>query len=147
MDSAQARSLIRETFTQPFEKGRFQHFIRNLLNHIDESKAAPMAVPDAFAPHVRSCSRLGTYESPDGELADVLIVNTTEAWKLERTRTALRDFVAHKLKRGDSYKEAGLVAFVAPDARAWRFSFVRMEYESKRDDKTGKIAVEETVTP
>ena len=59
----------------------------------------------------------------------------------------LRDFVAHKLKRGDSYKEAGLVAFVAPDARSWRFSFVRMEYESKRDPKTGKIAVEERLTP
>ena len=106
-----------------------------------------MAVPDAFAPHVRSCARLGTYESPDGEFADVLIVHTTEPWKLERTRTALRDFVAHKLKRGDSYKEAGLVAFVAPDARSWRFSFVRMEYETKRDPKTGKIAAEERLTP
>ena len=147
MDSPQARFLIRETFTQSFDKGRFQNFIRNLLNHIDESKAAPMAVPDAFAAHVRSCRRLGTYESPDGELADVLIVNTTAPWKLERTRTALRDFVAHKLKRSDSYKEAGLIAFVSPDARSWRFSFVRMEYQSKRDEKTGKIAVEETVTP
>jgi type I restriction-modification system DNA methylase subunit len=147
MDSSQARSLIRETFTQPFDKGRFQHFIQNLLNHIDESKAAPMAVPDAFSAHVRSCRRLGTYESPDGELADVLIVNTTAPWKLERTRTALRDFVAHKLKRGDSYKEAGLIAFVSTDARSWRFSFVRMEYQSKRDEKTGKIAIEETITP
>ena len=146
-DSQQARALVRETFPQTFDKGRFHHFVKELLNGFDETKAAPMAVPDAFAPHVRSCSRLGTYESPDGELADVLIVNTTEPWKLERTRTALRDFVAHKLKRGDSYKEAGLVAFVAPDARSWRFSFVRMEYESKRDPKTGKIAVEERLTP
>jgi superfamily II DNA/RNA helicase len=51
-----------------------------------------------YAPHVRSCARLGTYEAPDGELADVLIVHTTEPWKLERTRTALRDFVAHKFQ-------------------------------------------------
>src|ERR1035437_2019993 len=147
MKPEQARALVTETFPQTFDKGRFHHFVKELLNGFDESKAAPMAVPDAFAPHVRSCSRLGTYESPDGELADVLIVKTTEPWKLERTRTALRDFVAHKLKRGDSYKEAGLVAFVAPDARSWRFSFVRMEYESKRDTKTGKIAVEERLTP
>ncbi|HEY4613226.1 MAG TPA: Eco57I restriction-modification methylase domain-containing protein, partial [Bacteroidota bacterium] len=77
----------------------------------------------------------------------MLIVNTTEPWKIERTRTALRDFVAHKLKRGDSYKEAGLVAFVSPDARSWRFSFVRMEYQSRRDARTGKIAVEDKVTP
>ncbi len=147
MKPEQARALVTETFPQPFDKGRFHHFVKELLNGFDETKAAPMAVPDAFAPHVRSCARLGTYESPDGELADVLIVNTTEPWKLERTRTALRDFVAHKLKRGDSYKEAGLVAFVAPDARSWRFSFVLMEYESKRDPKTGKIAVEERLTP
>jgi hypothetical protein len=147
MNSAQARDRIRETFTQSFDNGRFQHFIRDLLNHLDESKAAPMAVPDAFLPHVRSCRRLGTYDSPDHERADVLIVQTTEPWKIERTRTALRDFVAHKLKRGDSYKEAGLVAFVSPDPRSWRFSFVRMDYQSKRDARTGKIAVEENVTP
>ena len=147
MKSEQARALVTETFPQPFDKGRFHRFVKELLNGFDETKAAPMVVPDAFALHVRSCARLGTYESPDGELADVLIVHTTEPWKLERTRTALRDFVAHKLKRGNSYKEAGLVAFIAPDARSWRFSFVRMEYESKRDPKSGKIAVEERLTP
>ena len=147
MELAQARNLIEETFKKAFDKARFLNFIRNLLNHLDESKALSMQVPDAFAAHVRSCRRLGTYESPEGELADVLIVHTTKAWKLERTRTGLRDFVAHKLKRGDSYKEAGLIAFVSPDSRSWRFSFVRMEYQTKRDEKTGKIAVEETVTP
>jgi hypothetical protein len=147
MKPEQARALVTETFPQTFDKGRFHHFVKELLNGFDETKAAPMAVPDVFAPHVRSCARLGTYESPDGELADVLIVHTTEPWKLERTRAALRDFVAHKLKRGDSCKEAGLVAFVAPDARSWRFSFVRMEYESKRDPKTGKIAIEARLTP
>ena len=81
----------------------------------------------------------------------MLVVYLTESFKLERTRTALRDFVAHKLKRGDgddnSYKEAGLVAFVAPDAKSWRFSYVRMEYETKRDPKTGKIKPEERLTP
>jgi hypothetical protein len=142
-----ARTLVKDTFPLPFDKGRFHYFVKELLNGFNEDRSGTMAVPEAFAPHVRSCVRLGTYESPDHELADVLIVNTTEPWKLERTRTALRDFVAHKLKRSDNYKEAGLVAFVAPDARSWRFSFVRMEYEAKRDPKTGKIAVEERLTP
>jgi len=73
----------------------------------------------------------------------VLIVHLTEFFKLERTRTALRDFVAHKLKRDQRDNEVGLVAFVAPDAQSWRFSFVRMEYETKRDPKTGKIKPEE----
>ena len=104
MNTEQARDLVKATFPQAYDKVRFHQFTRELLNGFDETKAARMAIPDAYAPHVRSCSRLGTYQSPDGELADVLIVNTTEPWKLERTRTALRDFVAarpahHHLRR------------------------------------------------
>jgi len=147
MDKTTAQRLVRETFKAAFDKKRYRDFINELCNGFDEGKAQNMGVPDAFTPHVKSCQRLGTFESPAGELADVLIVHLTESYKLERTRTALRDFVAHKLKRDESYKEAGLVAFVAPDAQSWRFSFVRMEYETKRDPKSGKIKPEERLTP
>jgi hypothetical protein len=147
MDKTTAQRLVRETFKAAFDKKRYRDFINELCNGFNEDKAQIMGVPDAFVPHVKSCQRLGTFESADGELADVLIVHLTQSWKLERTRTALRDFVAHKLKRGDNYKEAGLVAFVAPDEQSWRFSFVRMEYETKRDPKTGKIKTEERLTP
>ncbi len=147
MDKTTAQRLVRETFKAAFDKKRYRDFINELCNGFNEAKAQVMSVPDAFTPHVKSCQRLGTFESADGELTDVLIVHLTESWKLERTRTTLRDFVAHKLKRGDNYKEAGLVAFVAPDELSWRFSFVRMEYETKRDPKTGKIKTEERLTP
>ena len=151
MDKTTAQRLVRETFKAPFDKKRYRDFINELCNGFDEDKAQAMRVPDAFAPHVKSCQRLGTFTSPESELADVLMVQLTETFKLERTRTALRDFVAHKLKRGDgednSYKEASLVAFVAPDSQSWRFSYVRMEYETKRDPRTGKIKPEERLTP
>jgi len=148
MDKTTAQHIVRETFKASFDRNRYRDFINELCNGFDESKAMPsMRVPDAFAPHVKSCQRLGTFTSSEGELADVLIVQLTERYKLERTRTALRDFVAHKLKRVESYKEAGLVAFVAPDSQSWRFSYVRMEYEHKRDPKTGKIKPEERLTP
>ena len=147
MDKTTAQRVIRETFKAAFDKKRYRDFINEFCNGFDESKAQSMGVPDAFTPHVKSCQRLGTFESVDHELADVLIVHLTASAKLERTRTALRDFVAHKLKRDESYKEAGLVAFVAPDSLSWRFSFVRMEYETKRDPKTGKIKPEERLTP
>ena len=147
MDKTTAQRTVRDTFKAAFDRKRFRDFINELCNGFDESKAQTMRVPDAFLPHVKSCQRLGTFESVDGELADVLIVHLTASFKLERTRTALRDFVAHKLKRDESYKEAGLVAFVSPDAKSWRFSFVRMEYETKRDPKTGKIKAEERLTP
>lgn len=147
MNPAQARQLIKDTFTQAFDKTRFRTFAINLLNHVDEDKKISMAVPDAFAAHVKNCQRLGTYADPKGELLDVLIVHLTEDYKIERTRTALRDFVAHKLKRGDSYKEAALVAFVPPNTGMWRLSYVRMQYESVRDPKTGVIKPEERPTP
>lgn len=147
MDKATAQRTVSQTFKAEFDQKRYRDFINELCNGFDESKKQTMQVPDAFAPHVASCQRLGTYVSPDGELADVMVVHLTESFKLERTRTALRDFVAHKLKRDDSYKEAGLVAFVAPDARSWRFSLVRMEYSTRRDPKTGKIKPEERLTP
>ena len=138
MDKTTAQRIVRDTFKDAFDKKRYRDFINELLNGFDEAKAiASMRVPDAFSPHIKSCQRLGTFESPEGELADVLVVHLTESFKLERTRTALRDFVAHKLKRGEgednSYKEAALVAFVAPDSQSWRFSYVRMEYATKRD--------------
>lgn len=154
MDKVTAQRIVRETFKAPFDKKRYRDFTNELCNGFDEDKAQAMRVPDAFAPHVKSCQRLGTFTSPEGELADVLTVHLTESFKLERTRTALRDFVAHKLKRGDgddnSYKEASLVAFVAPQSdsgQSWRFSYVRMEYETKRDPRTGKIKPEERLTP
>jgi hypothetical protein len=147
MDKTTAQSIVRDTFKAPFDRKRYRDFISEVCNGFDESKKSSMLVPDAFAPHVKSCQRLGTFASPEGEVADILIVQLTERYKLERTRTALRDFVAHKLKRDESYKEAGLVAFVAPDSQSWRFSYVRMEYETKRDPKTGKIKAEERLTP
>ena len=151
MDKTTAQRIVRDTFKAAFDRKRFRDFINELCNGFDESKAHTMLVPDAFLPHIKSCQRLGTFESPEGELADVLVVHLTESFKLERTRTALRDFVAHKLKRGEgednSYKEAALVAFVAPDLQSWRFSYVRMEYTTKRDPKTGKIKPDERLTP
>lgn len=146
MNQEQARDLVRQTLTQSFEKRRFRNFVLELLNDFDESKAQSMAVPEAFAQHVRSCLRLGTYKSPNDELLDVLIVNTTEPWKLERTRSALRAFVAHKLKRGDNEKDAALVAFVSPTEKQWRFSYVKMEYATVAKD-SGKVGVETRLTP
>ena len=148
MDKATAQRLVRNTLKAPFDRKRYYGLVSELCNGFDDGKAIDnMTVPDAFAAHVKSCQRLGTFTSPEGELADVLVVKLTESWKLERSRTALRDFVAHKLKRDNAYKEAGLIAFVAPDAQSWRFSYIRMEYETRRDPQTGKIKAEERLTP
>ena len=70
MNQEQARNLVRQTLTQSFDKARFQKFVLELLNEFDESKAQSMAVPDAFAKDVRSCTRLVKAESSDRPASD-----------------------------------------------------------------------------
>ena len=128
MNSEQARALVKETFPQTFDKRRFHNFAINLLNQVDESKAQawnPTYIKDAFKGHVKGYERLGTYTSPEQDKLDVLIVHLTTESKLERARTAIRNFVADHLKTRDD-KDAALVAFVSPTERQWRFSYVKM---------------------
>ena len=101
MNREQAIRLV-EKALNAFDRETVLHFIRNVLNHSDESKKQRMQVPHAFTQHVRSCQRFATYTAPEGELLDILVVRLTADYKIERTRTALRDFVAHKLKRGNN---------------------------------------------
>lgn len=133
MTRDQAKQLVRDTFTQAFQKDHFRRFIKELLNRYDDSKAQvwnKQYIPDAFKDHIDHYERLGTYGAADGEKLDILVVHLSSNSKLERARTALRNFVAHHLKSRDE-KDAGLVAFISPTETSWRFSFVRMEYETE----------------
>ncbi len=148
MTPQQARAAVADTFPKPFNRSRFLEFTRNLLNKFDETKAAQWNttyVKAAFKSHVNRFERLGTYTSPDGDKLDVLVVRLADDSKLERARTALRNFVADHLKTRDE-KDAALVAFVSPDERQWRFSYVKMEYAAV-EKETGKIGVETRLTP
>jgi type I restriction-modification system DNA methylase subunit len=148
MNREQASTLIKQTFTQSFDKTRFRDFAINLLNDLDESKAFASNITyikDAFKDHVSRYERLGTYTSPNGEKLDVLIVHLTTESKLERARTAIRNFAADYLvTRGE--KEAALVAFVSPAEADWRFSLVKMEYATVKGDD-GKVKVATELTP
>jgi len=148
MNPGQARELVRDTFTNAFDKGRFRSFALNVLNHMDEGKASAwnsQYIKDAFKDHVSKYERLGTYTSPDEEKLDVLIVHLTAESKLERARTAIRNFVADHLKTRDE-KDAALVAFVSPTEKQWRFSYVKMEYATVKKE-SGRVGVETLLTP
>jgi len=148
MNRDQSYTLIRQTFTQGFDKARFQNLAVNLLNRIDESKAQAwnsMYIKDAFKNHVSHYERLGTFTSSDNEKLDVLIVHLTSETKLARARTAIRNFVAHHLKTRDE-KDAALVAFVSPSEKQWRFSYVKMEYATI-EKESGRVGVETRLTP
>src|SRR6267378_5432740 len=104
MNPQQARERVAETFPQPFNRGKFLEFSRNLLNKFDESKAFTrnsQYIKDAFKNHVSRFERLGTYTAPDDDKLDVLIVHLTNESKLERARKSIRSFVADHLKERD----------------------------------------------
>jgi type I restriction-modification system DNA methylase subunit len=148
MNRTQAQTIVRDTFTSAFDKAKFLNLTRNLVNHLDESKAFArnsQYVKDAFKEHVARFERLGTYTSPDKETLDVLVVHLTRDSKLEHTRTAIRNFVADHLKERDD-KDAALVAFVSPSETQWRFSYVRMDY-AQTETPSGKVGVETKLTP
>lgn len=148
MNIQQAKELVQTTFQNPFDKGRFQTFLRNLLNKFDETKILACNSPyikEAFRQHVARYERLGTYITPDGEKIDLLIVHLNTKSKLERARTALRNFVADHLKNRDN-KDAALVAFVSPNENQWRFSYVKMEYTAIKTE-SGKVGIEKHLTP
>lgn len=148
MDRKLARSLISDTFTQRFDKSRFLHFTRNLLNHVNETKATSWNktyIKDAYKPGIKKFERVGTYTDLAGEQIDILIVHLEKESSLERARTFLRNFVADYLvTRGQ--KEAALAAFVSPSEADWRFSLVKMEYTTEQSE-SGIVKVSENLTP
>ncbi len=147
MDKQQAKDLVKSTLENQFDKGNFTHFVRNLLNKIDESKAfhARGYVPESYKKYVKTYERIATYIDPEGSKIDILIVYLQNETTLERARTGQRNFIAHYLKDRDQ-KDAGLVAFVAPEHSDWRFSLVKMDY-SFEEGKKGRIKVKEEFTP
>lgn len=143
MDQKQARDLVRETLGRPFDRAAFIRLTRELFNQYDETKAfhARGYVPESYKPYVKTYERIATYTDPDNKKIDILIVYLQKETSLDRARVSQRNFIAHYLKDRDQ-KDAGLVAFIAPDPADWRFSLVRMDY---RLDEKGKI--EKELTP
>jgi len=144
------KQIVKRTFQSSFDKEQFLNFAKNLLNHIDESKAQHFRgyIKHSFkqtAGIVKTYERLGTYTDPDEKKIDILIVYLEKDNSIDRARTSLRNFVADYLKQRDQ-KDAALVAFVSPNLGDWRFSLIKMDYKFE-EGKGGKIKVKEEFTP
>lgn len=148
MDKKQAKQAVIDLFTNSFDQGRYKLFLKNLLNQYETRNKHYTGnyVPDAFKPHVKQYWRIGKYVDPEGEELDLLIVQVKTLKKLERARSALRNFAVNRLKQFE--KEASLVAFYAEEDQGadWRFSFIKIEHEAYQDDK-GKVKLKQELTP
>lgn len=130
MDRSQAIDLVKKTFTERFDEQRFAHFIRNLVNHLDEAKKQVWTLKKAaFQDYVNHFTRLGTYTDTRGERVDVLVIHLRKETTLARGRVTLRNFVADYLITGHGQGKAAVIAaFVSPTEEDWRFSFVKLDY-------------------
>jgi len=150
MDKQSAINLIRETFENSFEKGKYINFIKNLFNKVslDPFEFSGQYIPETFKPYINKYERVGKYVSEDKRI-DILIVHLNRETSIERARTMQRNFVAGYLtgKYGsDTEKDAAVVAFVSPELDDWRLSLVKMEYKLTQT-KTGRTKGEEEFTP
>ncbi|MFP4461788.1 MAG: DNA methyltransferase, partial [Thermotogota bacterium] len=148
MEKKQAQEYIKQVLNSRFDQEQFELFVRNLLNEFEtkEFNYSGNLIPEAFRDHISYFKRLGVYTDPEGERMDLLIVQTKSVSKLERTRTALRNFVVRHLKNREKFY--ALVAFYSKedDGMEWRLSLVKIDIETERTEK-GKIKAKEEIVP
>lgn len=149
MEKKQAQLLIEDTFNDSFNEDRFTVFAKNLLNDIEpkSNTYSGNLLWDDYKEHINSYKRIGKYIDPEGEALDVLIVEVKTIQKLERARTALRNFVIKHLSKFE--KDYALVAFYSKEDEGadWRFSFIKLEYRSELDEEKGKVKTKKEFTP
>lgn len=148
MEKKQAQDYIKEVLNSRFDQEQFELFVRNLLNEFEpkEFSHSGQLIPEAFRDHISHFKRLGVYTDPEAEKMDILIVQTESVSKLERTRTALRNFVVRHLKKREKFY--ALVAFYSKedDGTEWRLSLVKIDVETERTNQN-KIKAKEIASP
>jgi hypothetical protein len=147
MKKNEAEQLVSQTFTKAFTEEKFVLFVRNLLPDLESSSTRIVQnaqLPQGFREHIYNYTRLGTYRDPQGDVLDVVIVKLKRRGSLDRARTRQRNLMAHYLnKRG---KDAVLVAYITDDLADWRFSYVKLAYQTEVTNK-GKVKVNQEFTP
>jgi hypothetical protein len=150
MEKKQAIDQIRNLFQSAFDRENYIHFVKNLLNQIEprNNHYSGNMVPDAYKQHVNQYWRLGKYIDPKNTELDLYIIEVKSFSKLDKARTALRNFAVRTMQAFGG-KEHALIAFYAKDDNGsdWRFSYVKIEHSAKLDDKRGKVKLEKEITP
>lgn len=149
MTSAEASSLLQRVLQRPFNTTSFIELAANLVKDLDPAKQGAVQsgnyVYEPFREHIKSYQRLGQYTDPDGQVLDVLAVKVKDARKLDRARTALRNFGVEYLRNKDDYnRESLLVAYYAADEPGWRLSYLHVSYSTVEEN--GKMRAKREIS-
>lgn len=147
MNKTEAEHLVFNTFTHAFSKEKFTQFMRNLLPDLQLASTKTISnaqLPQGFRENVHSYTRLGTYRDPNGDVLDVVIVKLKQQGSLDHARTRQRNLMTHYLNKRS--KDAVLAAYTTDDPTDWRFSFVKLAYQTEITNK-GTVKVKKDFTP
>ncbi|MEY3788554.1 MAG: hypothetical protein RLZ75_2761 [Pseudomonadota bacterium] len=148
MDNKQAQDLINDVLQHKFNREKFSHLIRNLLNNIEprDKHYSGTFIPEAYREHIHQYWRVGKYISPTNDELDILIVEVKSLSKLNTARTTLRNFAIKCLNTFE--KDYSLIAFYAKDDNGedWRFSFIKQEHTAYLND-LGKVKTKTDTLP
>ncbi|WP_300461256.1 TaqI-like C-terminal specificity domain-containing protein [Desulfobacula sp.] len=148
MDKTQAAKHIESIFGKAFDRETYEHFLGNLLNEYEPRGRhySGNLIPHAFKEHITQYWRVGKYVDPNHLEMDLLVVEVKSLAKLDRARTALRNFAVNRLRAFE--KEYSLIAFYAKEDMGsdWRFSFIKTEPVAYQDE-IGKVKTKKELTP
>ncbi|ODS42498.1 MAG: hypothetical protein MSIBF_04060 [Candidatus Altiarchaeales archaeon IMC4] len=148
MNKDAARRLLDKTFNGEFDINQFKVFIKELFNEFiiiqKEIGILNEYKEYKYKEYIESAQSLGVYTDNSKKIIEVFVVKLKKSTSRDRARTMQRNFMAKVLANGD--KDAALVAFYGDDPKDWRFSFVQMEYQLKKDE-SGKVKVKKELTP
>jgi len=138
MKPDKAKELIKDTFENPFDKDRFDWFLKNLFPDKIEARNKVYTgayIKEAYRPYIRKYEQIGKYIDDEGSTIDLLTVELLKGQSIARARVSQRNFIASYLKN-KNHREGALVAFYSDGTDEWRFSLIRMEYslEKKKDE-------------
>jgi hypothetical protein len=151
MDNKQAQDLINDVLQHKFNREKFSHLIRNLLNDFEarDNHYIGNYIPDPYREHIHQYWRIGKYVSPTNDELDIFIVEVKSPSKLNTARTSLRNFA---IKCLDTFgKDYSLIAFYAKDNNGdngedWRFSYIKREYTTHLNEQ-GKVKTKTDTLP
>jgi hypothetical protein len=132
MDLNQSEKLLEKTFQSKFNIDNYEEFLVELfntpnMNRHDETQF----VKKAYFNYVDTVMNLGNYRDSNGESIGFYAIKLNKKGSRDRARTMQRNLIAQLMTQ--QHRNAALTAFIEPDSKDWRFSYVKLEY--KLDEK------------
>ncbi len=145
MKKQEAINLIKKTLENNFDIDSFQRLVVNIFKDYETASTKVVRskyIKKAYSPFIDHYVRLVTFRDLNKRVVDAIVVylKTQSTFK---ARTRQRNFILDYIKQ--RHKDGVLVAFVHPNEKDWRFSFVKLESDIERDEK-GQIKDVEKIT-